>query len=70
MNINYKIATKLLTYVLGVSIIAFGGVGVLLPAIFAIESPIIWLFLPAAFAGIVLSLMFCVQRIVSLVKDL
>lgn len=70
MNINYMIVTKLLTYTLAGIMIAFGGVGMLLPAIFAIENPIIWLFLPVALAAIILSLLFCVQRIVSLVKDL
>jgi len=50
--------------------IAFGGMGMLLPAIFAIESPFIWLFLPTALAVIILSLLFCVQQIISIVKDL
>ncbi len=70
MKINYKTATKLLTYSLGGGIIAFGGVGVLLPAIFAIESAFIWLFIPTALAVIILSLLFCVQQIISIVKDL
>jgi len=70
VKISYKTTIKLLTYSFAGIMIAFGGMGMLLPAIFAIESPFIWLFLPTALAVIILSLLFCVQQIISIVKDL
>lgn len=70
MNINYKTATKLLTYSLGGAMHLFVGVGILMPAIFAIESAVIWVLLPIALAWVILGTLFCIQRIVSTVKDL
>lgn len=67
--IKYRLTLKLVTYFTVGVMVLFGGLGFLLPAIYAIESPIIWLLMPVAGIATLFASLFCFDNFFKLVKE-
>ena len=67
---KYGLLVRILSYSSLFTLIAAGGFGMLLPAIFAIESAVIWMLIPITFFFIIVGLAFCCDRLYKIVKEI